>query len=414
MRAYRRAMSGQPRALTIASCSESGAGVRAPEAVMGIHNAVVSAKMWARVIRIAARVYRSPVRAGRALVRLRRAMKDWRSGEGSMRFVTVSGRYFGNLYMPGWPSKAFDTFVERELKRIDPVGAPPALQSVVMAITGRCALQCEHCVEWDALNKPESLTTQELHEIAGQVRQRGAGQLFFSGGEPMTRFDDLISLTAAAGRESDVWVITSGMGLTAEKARRLKEAGATGLAISVDHWDASAHDRFRGTPGSFEAARRAALHARNASLLVTLMLCPTRRFVTPDDLNRYGEMAREWNVNFIQILEPQQAGRYTGKDVRLAASSQEILEQFRLDSNRRAIRDTARPMVHYVDNSARAIGCGGAGDRAIYIDTAGNLHACPFCRAPGPRMLDQEFPDALDRLQATGCPRDCSHSTVPS
>jgi MoaA/NifB/PqqE/SkfB family radical SAM enzyme len=264
-------------------------------------------------------------------------------------------------------------------------------------------------VEWDALNKPESLTASDLEEIIHRVRQRGAAQVFFSGGEPMRRFDDLIALTGIIGRETDVWVITSGMGLTAEKARRLRASGATGVAISVDHWDASAHNRFRGAPGAFEAARSAARHAREASLLVTLMLCPTRKFVSADNLRRYAEMAREWNVSFIQILEPQQAGRYAGQAVGLTSDEQRVLERFQDQMNR-----AASPTVHYLDSSARTSGCGGAGERSIYIDTAGNLHACPFCRAPGVRLLDHDVHEALAAVGAAGCPRECSVSTVPA
>ena len=55
----------------------------------------------------------------------------------------------------------------------------------------------------------------------GGARDRGVAQLLFSGGEPLERFDELLELTASASAESDIWILSSGMGLTAGRAARL-------------------------------------------------------------------------------------------------------------------------------------------------------------------------------------------------
>jgi MoaA/NifB/PqqE/SkfB family radical SAM enzyme len=388
----------------------------------GPRKAVVVARMWARVAWLAVRTYRNPLRAARLLRRLRSTLQTHlldppargRTRRWQPKCTAAAGRYFWDLYAPGWPSRAFDRYAVHELARLDAPAGTPALNTAIIAITKRCALKCEHCVEWDVLNRAEALSAADLHEIVRRLQQRGVAQFFFSGGEPLARFADLLSLAAAASVEADVWVLTSGLGLTADKARRLRAAGVTGLSLSLDHWERSAHDHFRGQRGAFDAVERAAGHARDAGLLVALSLCPTRSFVTPENLDRYAERAVEFGASFIQLLEPKAVGHYAGQDVALSAAQQRLLEQFsqRLNADPAA---RALPTVSYEDWNARRLGCKGAGDRYAYIDTDGDLHACPFCRAPGLRVLGHDLDDALARLQCAGCPAGnaCATTVAP-
>ena len=375
----------------------------ATQRVWGARRAVVIARIWARAFWLALVVYRNPLRAAIALrgVRAERK-KSQRWAAQKYLYSSRRRQYFWDLYAPGWPSVAFDRYVIRELDRVDPIsGRPPALQTVIIAISTRCALKCEHCFEWEALDHHERQPANALMEIVRRVQKRGVAKLFFSGGEPLQRFDDLLALTATASSETDVWILSSGLGLTAEKARRLEGAGLTGIALSLDHWDASAHDQFRGLRGSFDAVVRAAANAREAELLVALSLCPTRAFVSVENLEKYAETARNVGASFIQIVEPKPVGHYAGLDVALAPAQRRLLEQFHERMNcDPAARDL--PAVEYPDWSARTFGCHG-GDRYVYIDTDGALHPCPFCRTPGVPLLAHDTNEALAMVQTAGC-----------
>lgn len=375
----------------------------APPMVYGARKRVVKVLLWSRILWLAVRAYRSPLRALRVLNRMvdqRSRVQRWVT----QKYAHASGRYFWNLYAPGFPSRAFDGYVERELDRVEPFrDSPPGLQTVVLAITKRCPLKCEHCCEWAVLNAREALTASDLKEIVDRVRTRGAAQLFLSGGEPLRRFTDLLAVVSAASPGVDVWILSSGHGLTAERAGRLAEAGLTGVALSVDHWDATAHDRFRGFAGAFEWAERGAANARAAGLLVALSLCPTREFVSQENLDRYVSLAASLGASFIQLLEPKAIGHYAGRDVALTPHQQRLLEAF---ANRLNTDPTSRrlPSVSYPDYASRAVGCRGAGDRHLYIDTDGGVHPCPFCRAPNAaHVLDGDFNATLATLQAGGC-----------
>src|SRR5829696_954838 len=96
--------------------------------VFGLHKNIIKALLWTRIVWLALRAYKRPQRA---IAALRRMLAERAK---SQRFITKkytrrSGRYFWNFYSPGFPSLAFDRFVEREMDRVEPFrGAPPALQ----------------------------------------------------------------------------------------------------------------------------------------------------------------------------------------------------------------------------------------------------------------------------------------------
>ena len=72
-----------------------------------------------------------------------------------------------------------------------------------------------------------------------------------TGGEPLLRRDILEIVRRAA--ERGLWVVvgTNGVSITENVARRLAEAGARGLSLSLDALDADRHDRFRNVRGAW-------------------------------------------------------------------------------------------------------------------------------------------------------------------
>jgi radical SAM protein with 4Fe4S-binding SPASM domain len=72
-----------------------------------------------------------------------------------------------------------------------------------------------------------------------------------TGGEPLLRRDILEFVRRAA--ERGLWVVvgTNGVSITENLARRLAEAGARGLSLSLDALDPDRHDRFRKVRGAW-------------------------------------------------------------------------------------------------------------------------------------------------------------------
>ena len=148
--------------------------------------------------------------------------------------------------------------------------SPPALSRVegfarpyVVSwnLTYRCNLACEHCY-LDAGGTPlvgtenfadrSELGTEECFKVIEEIAAFAPECVtILTGGEPLLRRDILEIVQRAA--ERGLWVVvgTNGVRITENVARRLAEAGARGLSLSLDALDAESHDHFRRVRGAW-------------------------------------------------------------------------------------------------------------------------------------------------------------------
>ena len=127
---------------------------------------------------------------------------------------------------------------------------------VAWNLTRRCNLECAHCYisAGPTESAADELTSDECLRITDEILQLNPSPMFIlSGGEPLLR-DDLATIAAhATQRGATVVVGTNGTLLTTEKISELKEAGVTGVAVSIESLDSKYHDRFRRGHGSLQA-----------------------------------------------------------------------------------------------------------------------------------------------------------------
>lgn len=314
----------------------------------------------------------------------------------------VDGRYFWRLASPGFPSLASAKMHECEVNRFFPEEKNIGLRSLLFAITKKCPLNCEHCFEWDNLNKTEQLSTADIIETVLKFQDYGTTQIMFSGGEPMLRVTDIYEVLKTAKSGTDFWIITSGLGLTMERAQQLKSAGLTGVMVSLDHFEPSLHNQFRGFEKAFEKAQQAVSHANSVGLVTTLALCATQSFTNKENLAAYMNLAKSWGVSFVQLIEPRATGRYVQQDVLLSKAQLQLLEDFYLEYNAdKAFR--SYPIINYLGYHQRKVGCYGAGDRFFYIDTDGFAHVCPYCSGKIANVRDFTAQEIIDKLANNAC-----------
>ncbi len=373
--------------------------------ITGFRYRLLELKMLGQMSRIAFRSYSHWSDAWQALRRHISIHLDYKRITHLTKAVRVGDQVFVQLTFPRLNTKAMELLASNELHRNTPMpGRRQGLNVLVLAITKKCSLQCAHCFEWDNLNQRENLSTDDVLHIIRKFQADGVASIELSGGEPLNRFTDLLRILHESDTSrSDFWLLSSGYRLTPERASELKAAGLVGICISLDHWNPVQHDQFRGLEGSFDWALKAARHAHEAGLAVCFTLTAMRSFCNPDDLMRYARLAREQAVHFIRILEPRSVGHFNGQDVALDETEIGVLEEFvQLLQTKRAYRDF--PAVDYYAAYQRRAGCSGAGQRFMYVDTDGDMHACPFCQHKCGSALCDDLQSGKTRMeQASGC-----------
>ncbi len=289
----------------------------------------------------------------------------------------VDGKLYWHMHIPGYPSPAFDQLFRHWLAYNLGWISHPGLCMSYVAITKTCPLNCEHCFEWESINQPETVSEQEIIETVERLINLGATQIIFSGGEPVSRFPLLLRIVNHFHNHSvQLWINTSGIGLTTDRIKQLKKSGLTGIVFSLDHHDRQAHDRFRGREGCHRQVISSVKASSASGLATAFALCTTPDFVSEKNLEAYLQLATDLSLTFIQILEAKPLGKYAGQKVALEPSQKKLLEAL---YDRAAVSRSEHPLISYPEYHNRRYGCDG-GKRHLYVDTEGRAFPCPFCK----------------------------------
>ena len=364
---------------------------------------LVHLRLKLSLLGVAIKHYNRPIdwiKALRDLIRLRR---KFLGNHRLRKMVYADGKYYMGLYTPGWNSSVYKNFIAAQLNDFKEIKSKTnRFNTVFIAITKKCALQCDHCYEWENLNKKDVLSTKEIKQIIEKLQFYGVGQFQFSGGEPLLKIDTLEEVVALASKKTDCWIATSGFKFTNENAKRLKKSGLTGIIISLDHFIPEKHNAFRHFNDAYYWVEQAICNAYDQNLVVALSVCVTREFVSHDNLMSYMHLAKKFNIAFVQFLEPKPIGHYKNMNVTLDQEHLQILEKFFLKMNFDSEFETF-PIITYHGYYQRRQGCYSAGIKGFYVDTDGDINACPFCNKKSGNVLDVCFEDHITTLQRIGC-----------
>lgn len=349
------------------------------------------------------KTFHHPIKVIKVLKALKKMQQQFIGNRKITKYVKVDGKYYSDQHAPGFPSIALVNYRKGLLNRIlhyDPERLD--LNTIIIAITRSCPFNCKHCFEKEALDGKEILSLDDLKRIIKIFQDKDIPQIQISGGEPMARLDDVLELLNSAQAGTDFLLLTSGFNLTYKNARRLKASGLTGVIITLDHFDPHLNNLIKNHPEAFDWAMNAIENAHHAKLLVSLSLCCTKAFLKNDNLMRYMELAKRKGVAFVNILEPRKMPHMGNMEFELSAEQKGLLKDFYINMNfSRKYKDM--PIVTYLGYYQQRSGCSGAGDRFLYIDTEGDVHACPFCRKKSGNVLSAPIEELVADLSIEGC-----------
>ena len=212
--------------------------------------------------------------------------------------------------------------------RLLPNGAPP-LRLIAWEVTRSCNLACRHCrAEAHLEPYPGEFSTAEAKALIDTFPETGDPIIIFTGGEPLMR-PDIFELVAYA-RDKGLRCVMAPNGtlITAENARKMKEAGISRCSISLDGAEAEAHDKFRGVPGAFEAAMQGIAYLKEAGIEFQI-----NSTVTKTNLSRFKDIfhlaerlgAEAWHIF---LLVPMGRAAEIADEVITAEEYEEVLNWF--------------------------------------------------------------------------------------
>jgi PqqA peptide cyclase len=170
-------------------------------------------------------------------------------------------------------------------------------------LTYRCPLHCVFCYNpVDFARQTTELSTDDWLRVLREGRALGAVQLGLSGGEPLVR-DDLEVIVAEARRLGFYSnLLTSGVGLTPERAQALKAAG-------LDHVQLSFQDSTREMNDFLSHTKTFALKNRVAKIIKDqdwpMVMNVVIHRLNIEHIDRIIGMAHEMGAEYLELANTQ-------------------------------------------------------------------------------------------------------------
>ncbi|WP_371655605.1 MULTISPECIES: pyrroloquinoline quinone biosynthesis protein PqqE [unclassified Streptomyces] len=176
--------------------------------------------------------------------------------------------------------------------------------ALLAELTHGCPLHCAYCSNpVELVRRNRELDTDGWRQVMAQAGELGVVHTHLSGGEPLLRRDlpEIVAAADAAGIYTQL--VTSGIGLDADRLAVLVHAGLRAVQLSVQHADARASERIAGRRRSFAAKERAAALVREAGLPLGLNVVLHRDNL--DALDAIVELGLAWGVDRIELANAQ-------------------------------------------------------------------------------------------------------------
>jgi PqqA peptide cyclase len=181
---------------------------------------------------------------------------------------------------------------------------PPT--TLLAELTYRCPLHCPYCSNpVDLARASAELSTDDWKRVMSEARALGVLQLGLSGGEPMLRKDleDIIEHAHRVGLYSTL--VTSGLGLTAQRAKRLKDVGLEHIQISFQDSDPGVAEHIAGIK-SVDKKRAAAALVKELDFAFTVNVVLHRANL--DHIGEIIELAALLGADRLELANTQYYG----------------------------------------------------------------------------------------------------------
>jgi radical SAM protein with 4Fe4S-binding SPASM domain len=261
-------------------------------------------------------------------------------------------------------------------------------------LTYRCNLACEHCyldaggaplVGTENFSDRSELGTDECFRVIDEIAAFAPECVtILTGGEPLLRRDILEIVRRAS--ERGLWVVvgTNGVRITENVARRLAEAGARGLSISLDALDPDRHDGFRKVRGAWRnTVEGAEILNRTGLPFIVQTTAGAHNLGELDAIADFAHdrlAAKVWNLYF---LVPTGRGQFVS-DISPAQYDEVLASLYRIQRKYdRRMLVNAKCAPHYIKTVLE-----NARLRAEDVECASARQAEPHPTAQSPRVGD--------------------------
>jgi len=258
------------------------------------------------------------------------------------------------------------------------------LKKIEIALTFDCQCKCDKCASTRMINHAQpKLSKEQLKKIAYSCRALGVVKVNFSGGEPLLFKDIFEIIHFFRSQKLMVSINTNGLLLNKVMIRRLRDAGAKVLNISLDSPYRDEHDASRGSKGCFGKVMEALqIIKETEGIRAQISVVAVRKILYSERIDKLLALAKQYKC-FLALTIPSRCGNWSGTN--------EIITEKR-DRETMECLDN-HPMVVTHTNVGYFSSYCPAGFEQLYITCYGDVTPCPFIQISFGNIKEKELKD---------------------
>ncbi|KGK88222.1 radical SAM protein [Desulfosporosinus sp. HMP52] len=311
------------------------------------------------------------------------------------KFVEIEGKTCLGLYIPGFPSTAFLTACWKfsQFKERMPC------TTVLLSITSACPYHCQHC--YQKLDKGKDVDIEVLLEIVSKLQEMGIAFFNIEGGEPFFAYERLKQVCQAIDSRSEIWINSTGAGMTKERLAELRGLNVTAVMFSLHSPDAKLFNMFMGKDSAWETMKAGVEMCHEAGLAVAFNTCLQREDFYNGTFEGIMETAKDFKACLIQIIKPKPAGGWLEKGV-VEFSPQDIeyvkgkVNQYNLHKKK---ANYPAISAQIIEEDKSVFGCTAGGTDRFYINAKGDLQPCEFLNISFGNIMRDKFEDIYTKMR---------------
>ncbi len=225
--------------------------------------------------------------------------------------------------------------------------------------------------------------------------------IFFTGGEPLLH-PDLKELCQCVTDKSLLYILTTGDGLTLERAKKLKEYGVFGLGISLTTCDEIIDIEKRQHGKCYQNAINAIKYSVKAGLFTTVIAVIPKNEVNEKKLFNFFAFLEGLGVQEVILKEPIKTGKLlhnpNDEIYYFTENEKKALINLQKKANKKFKKLLISTELLYSSN--KSFGCS-AGIQHSAINSNGDLTPCDFCPISFGNALEEPLSELWMKMSDT-------------
>ena len=329
----------------------------------------------------------------RVLKRLLFFLKNMRHNK-----FTKIGKYIKiNLYLPGFPSKAFF----RACTKVNTFNKQMPCITALISITSACQYHCPHCYQRNDKGKDCSLAL--LTRAIKSLQNKGVAFFNIEGGDPFLTFERLMAVCHVIDSRSEILINSTGNGITVERLKELKRLpNLLGIMFSLHTHRPSALNEFMGHDEAWDKLQSGVELCHREGIPVLFNACLQKDAFFNGTFEQIMKQSKQFGGSLLQLIKPKTAGAWLDASIsRFEQGDVEKLMQ-KVNSYNRDPEHIGETSIYAMirEESPELFGCTAGGIERFYINAKGDVQPCEFLNISFGNIQDEDFDVIYERMRA--------------